>query len=303
METQNNELELMRQQMDILKSKLDNEQIVNERLMRESMKNKMSWIHKFVWAEIFIVPLLIIFFFGTASAFGLSYGPVILISVVLIASTTCDYKINKTGDKTFLSGNLVDEAAKLVRMKKLRIRYELYAIPAGLVWAIWFFLDIYNHKYHLTMRVERYAQEQVPKQDQQFILSGGQSSEGKKVTGIGGIMFKSKDPKATRKWYEEKLGIKDDPNGHLFEWIDKDDRSTVGVTVWSPMPSATEYLGKPEQQFMINYRVENLEQLAKELQNKGVTLLDTIQNYEGLGKFLHILDIDGRRVELWEPAR
>ena len=115
------------------------------------------------------------------------------------------------------------------------------------------------------MRVERYAQEQVPKQDQQFILSGGQSSEGKKVTGIGGIMFKSKDPKATRKWYEENLGIKDDPNGHLFEWIDKDDRSTVGVTVWSPMPSATEYLGKPEQQFMINYRVENLEQLAKEL--------------------------------------
>ena len=81
METQNNELELMRQQMDILKSKLDNEQIVNERLMRESMKNKMSWIHKFVWAEIFIVPLLIIFFFGTASAFGLSYGPVINFSV------------------------------------------------------------------------------------------------------------------------------------------------------------------------------------------------------------------------------
>jgi hypothetical protein len=145
METQNNELDLMRQQMTILKSKLDNEQIVNERLMRESMKNKMSWIHKFVWAEIFIVPLLIIFFLGTASAFGLSYGPAVLISVVLIASTTCDYKINKTGDKTFLSGNLVDEAAKLVRMKKLRIRYELYAIPAGLVWAIWFFLDIYNH--------------------------------------------------------------------------------------------------------------------------------------------------------------
>ena len=104
-------------------------------------------------------------------------------------------------------------------------------------------------------------------------------------------------------WYEENLGIKDDPNGHLFEWKDKDDRSTMGVTVWSPMPTSTEYLGKPEQQYMINYRVENLEQLAKELQSKGVTLLDTIQNNEGLGKFLHILDIDGRRVELWEPVR
>lgn len=78
-------------------------------------------------------------------------------------------------------------------------------------------------------------------------------------------IFKSKDPKAPRKWYDENLGIKDDPQGHLFEWIDKDDHSTTGVTVWSHMSAATEYLGKPEQQFMINYRVENLEKLAKEL--------------------------------------
>lgn len=129
------------------------------------------------------------------------------------------------------------------------------------------------------------------------------TSEEMKVTGIGGIMFKSKDPKATRKWYEGNLGIKDDPNGHLFEWIDKNDSTKTGVTVWSPMPADTEYLGQPDQQFMINYRVKNLEQLAKELQRNGVTLLDKIENYEGLGKFLHILDIDGRRVELWEPAR
>lgn len=145
METQNNELDLMRQQMAILKSKLDNQEIVNERLMRASMKNKMSWIHKFVWAEVCAVPILIICFFLMASSFGLSYGPVILISILMIASTTCDYKINKTGDKTFLSGNLVEEAEKLVRMKKLRIRNELYAIPAGLIWVIWFFLDVYNH--------------------------------------------------------------------------------------------------------------------------------------------------------------
>ena len=158
-------------------------------------------------------------------------------------------------------------------------------------------------KYQLTMRVERDAQENARQQDRLFIRTGNQSSEEKKVTGIGGIMFKSKDPKATRKWYDENLGIKDDPNGHLFEWIDKDDHSTTGVTVWSPMSAATEYLDKPEQQFMINYRVENLEMLAKELQSKGVTLLDTIQNYDGLGKCLHILDIDGSRVELWEPVR
>lgn len=67
------------------------------------------------------------------------------------------------------------------------------------------------------------------------------------------------------------------------------------------MPETSDYLGPSGQQFMINYRVQNLERLASQLRAKGVTIIDSIEEYKGLGKFLHILDIDGRRVELWEP--
>ncbi|MDD7319184.1 MAG: VOC family protein [Prevotellaceae bacterium] len=124
----------------------------------------------------------------------------------------------------------------------------------------------------------------------------------KKVTGLGGIMFKSKAPDATRKWYENMLGIEDDPYGYKFEWIDKEDTGKTGVTVWSPMPEDSDYLGDADQQYMINYRVHNLERLTVQLRENGVVILDEIEEYEGLGKFLHIIDIDGRRVELWEPA-
>ncbi|MDY4020052.1 MAG: VOC family protein [Prevotella sp.] len=115
-------------------------------------------------------------------------------------------------------------------------------------------------------------------------------------------MFKSKAPDATRKWYENMLGIEDDPYGYKFEWIDKEDTGKTGVTVWSPMPEDSDYLGDADQQYMINYRVHNLERLTVQLRENGVVILDEIEEYEGLGKFLHIIDIDGRRVELWEPA-
>ncbi len=145
MSTQNNEFEVMHQQLAILSKKLEGQQIINERLMREAMKNKMSWIKKFVWTEILLVPLLICFFFIIAMTAGLSLGPVIYITVMLIASVISDYKINMIRDKEFLDGNLTDTATKLIKMKKQRLINEMIFTPFLLIWLVWFLYDLYLH--------------------------------------------------------------------------------------------------------------------------------------------------------------
>lgn len=145
MEKQNNELEVMRQQLAILNKKLKGQEIVNDRLMREAMKNKMSWIRKYVWAEIIAVPFLIIFFLILAAGFNLSLGPVIFMSVMLVASVITDYKINMIDDKSFLEGNLTDTAMKLVKMKKRRLVNEAVFSPFLFIWVVWFLYDLYHH--------------------------------------------------------------------------------------------------------------------------------------------------------------
>ncbi len=123
----------------------------------------------------------------------------------------------------------------------------------------------------------------------------------KRVTGIGGIFFKCKDPKAMKQWYEEHLGIPQDPYGYTFKWYEQRDSDLVGRTVWSPFPAQTDYFGDEGQQLMINYRVADIERLVEKLREEGVTIVDEIQDYEGIGKFVHILDGEGNRIELWEP--
>lgn len=123
----------------------------------------------------------------------------------------------------------------------------------------------------------------------------------KKVTGIGGIFFKSKDPDAIKKWYQDHLGLPVDPYGASFEWRREDDPSKKGTTIWSPFKETTQYFEPSEKQFMINYRVENLEALVAELKTAGITIVDEIQSYD-YGKFVHILDPEGNKIELWEPA-
>jgi predicted enzyme related to lactoylglutathione lyase len=122
----------------------------------------------------------------------------------------------------------------------------------------------------------------------------------KKVTGIGGVFFKCKDPKKLKAWYAEHLGIVSDQYGTNFEWRKADDPAKKGYTVWSPFIETTKYFEPSEKEFMINYRVENLEALVEELKKEGVTILDKIETYE-YGKFVHIMDIEGNNVELWEP--
>ena len=125
----------------------------------------------------------------------------------------------------------------------------------------------------------------------------------KKVTGIGGIFFKCKDPKAINEWYKTHLGFDTSPYGTSFEWQQADPVSgetKKGLTQWNPFAENTIYFEPSTKDFMINYRVENLEALVEELRKENVTIVDKIETYD-YGKFVHILDIEGNKIELWEP--
>lgn len=122
----------------------------------------------------------------------------------------------------------------------------------------------------------------------------------KKVTGIGGIFFKCKDPNKMKEWYKKHLGLNTNQYGVVFEWYQGADNTKKGYTNWSPFSSTTKYFEPSTKDFMINYRVENLEALVEELKKNEVTILDTIESYD-YGKFVHVLDAEGNKIELWEP--
>lgn len=122
----------------------------------------------------------------------------------------------------------------------------------------------------------------------------------KKVTSIGGIFFKCKDPNKMNDWYKTHLGLSTNQYGSVFEWRQGEDPTKKGFTQWSPFEEKTKYFEPSAKDFMINYRVENIEALVAELQKNGVTIVDTIETYD-YGKFVHILDAEGNKVELWEP--
>jgi predicted enzyme related to lactoylglutathione lyase len=122
----------------------------------------------------------------------------------------------------------------------------------------------------------------------------------KKVTGIGGIFFKCKDPKAVREWYRKHLGFETNQYGAVFEWRQGADSSQKGFSQWSPFKETTKYFEPSTRDFMINYRVENLEALIEQLKKDAVTVTDSIQSVE-YGKFVHIMDLEGNKIELWEP--
>ena len=122
----------------------------------------------------------------------------------------------------------------------------------------------------------------------------------KKVTGVGGIFFKSTDPEAARNWYAKHLGFDTNEYGSMFQFRDVEDSDKVGNLQWSPFNADTTYFEPSQKEFMVNFRVDNLEALAEELKKEGVTICDEIATYE-YGKFLHIMDNDGNKIELWEP--
>lgn len=121
-----------------------------------------------------------------------------------------------------------------------------------------------------------------------------------KVTGIGGVFFKCKNPDKIKEWYKTHLGFDTDQYGARFEWQESDDPAKKGSTQWSPFSETEDYFAPSTKDFMINYRVVNLVKLLKQLKNEGVTVVDTIETYD-YGKFVHIIDIEGNKIELWEP--
>ncbi|QYJ69194.1 hydroxyacid dehydrogenase [Flavobacterium litorale] len=120
----------------------------------------------------------------------------------------------------------------------------------------------------------------------------------KHVTGIGGVFFKSKDPKILRDWYKKHLGLATDDYGWSFWWHDKE--GNAAMTQWSPFANDTKYFEPSEKQFMQNFRVNNLDTLLEKLKAAGVTVVGKPESYD-YGKFGWILDCEGNKIELWEP--
>ncbi|MCD0470908.1 VOC family protein [Flavobacterium sp. JAS] len=122
-----------------------------------------------------------------------------------------------------------------------------------------------------------------------------------KVTGIGGIFFFSDNPKETKEWYSKNLGLETNDWGSTFESRDINNPEKVNSLQWSPFKKGDEYFSPSKKEFMINYQVQHIEALVDKLKENGVTIIDEITSYD-YGKFVHILDTDGNKIELWEPA-
>lgn len=126
----------------------------------------------------------------------------------------------------------------------------------------------------------------------------------KRVTGIGGIFFKTQDPEALYQWYEKHLGIQRAPDGSgaMFEWRDNNEPGQKGMTVWSIFPRDSKYFDPSASSFMFNYLVDDLDALLKALQEEGVQIDPRREDYD-YGRFAWIMDPAGNRIELWEPPK
>jgi len=129
-----------------------------------------------------------------------------------------------------------------------------------------------------------------------------EGAEMTRVTGIGGVFFKSSDPAAALAWYRTHLGIEsDDWGGFAFQWTEKDQPGETGYTVWGAFPESTQYFKPSDQPFMVNFRVADMEGLIANLKAEGVQVVGEIEQHPN-GKFAWILDPEGRKIELWEPV-
>lgn len=125
-----------------------------------------------------------------------------------------------------------------------------------------------------------------------------------RVTGIGGVFFRSADPGALRQWYRDHLGLPDgtaDDETVVFTWRSDDHPEEAGSTVWAPFESDTGYFGRRENEWMLNFRVADLDAMLAQLRSAGAVVHDGIEEMEGFGRFGWFDDPEGNRIELWEP--
>ena len=122
-----------------------------------------------------------------------------------------------------------------------------------------------------------------------------------KVTGLGGIFFKSRDPEKTREWYNKHLGIEHfSEHGVTFEWRKAEKPGEKGYSVMSAFGADTDYMEPGTRDFMINLRVDDLEGMIEQMKKEGIRMAGEIEVYE-YGKFCWVVDPNGIKIELWEP--
>lgn len=122
-----------------------------------------------------------------------------------------------------------------------------------------------------------------------------------RVTGIGGVFFKARDPKALGAWYRDNLGLDvSEWGGVVFQWQTPENPQPDGSTIWSIFPADSKYFAPSESPFMINFRVDDLDAMLASLRAKGCAVDEKTQDSE-YGKFGWVMDPEGNRVELWQP--
>jgi len=123
----------------------------------------------------------------------------------------------------------------------------------------------------------------------------------KRVTGLGGVFFKARDPKALGDWYRSHLGLNvEEWGGVAFRWVTDDNPTGTGTTIWNPFNAETSYFAPSTASFMINFRVHDLHALLAALRAEGCDVDAKVEESE-YGKFGWVQDPEGNRVELWQP--
>lgn len=124
----------------------------------------------------------------------------------------------------------------------------------------------------------------------------------KRVTGIGGIFIKARDPATLREWYRRHLGLDvADWGGVVFRW-NADDPAAAGTTTWSLFEAESAYFAPSTAPFMVNYRVDDLDALLAALRDEGCAVVDAVEESE-YGKFGWVIDPEGNKIELWQPPQ
>jgi predicted enzyme related to lactoylglutathione lyase len=142
----------------------------------------------------------------------------------------------------------------------------------------------------------------MEEQKKETTNTGSTNDTTPKVTGIGGIFFYSDNLQETKEWYTKNLGIEiNDWGSSSFESRNVNKPDEINSLQWKPFKKGDEYFSPSKKDFMINYQVQNIEGLVNKLKANGVTILDSIAAYD-FGKFVHIIDPEGNKIELWEPV-
>jgi catechol 2,3-dioxygenase-like lactoylglutathione lyase family enzyme len=121
-----------------------------------------------------------------------------------------------------------------------------------------------------------------------------------RILGIGGVFFKSANRDQMREWYSKHLGLADKGQGVMLPWREHDDPQKEHVTVWTVFPASTKYFDPSPAPFMINYIVDDMDALLDRLKQEGVKI-DPKRMDESYGRFAWIYDLDGNKIELWQP--